>query len=188
MTQTTNIGLSQWAAVDYVRREDFNADNAKIDAAMETLYEFPIAEMTTTENLSKLELDLSAVDWSAYRFIWVEMKLDAQNTLGVYVRPVKADESWYGRYITPYEHSDLTGGIAEFHPEETGPEVALLRLNVLHNAAAPVTSECIRQRYYPCWGCASGMTYNDVRRLDIVPVSSGGTILAGARVKVWGTK
>lgn len=30
---TVNIGLSQWSATDYVRREDFNADNALIDAA-----------------------------------------------------------------------------------------------------------------------------------------------------------
>jgi len=31
---TPNLGLSQWAADDYIRREDFNADNAAIDAAL----------------------------------------------------------------------------------------------------------------------------------------------------------
>ena len=32
--KTENIGLNQWVASDPVLREDFNADNAKIDAAL----------------------------------------------------------------------------------------------------------------------------------------------------------
>ena len=34
MTQTPNFQLNQWSGTDYVRRTDFNADNAKIDAAL----------------------------------------------------------------------------------------------------------------------------------------------------------
>ena len=34
MKKTTNYQLNQWEASDYVRREDFNADNAKLDAAI----------------------------------------------------------------------------------------------------------------------------------------------------------
>ena len=34
MTKTQNYQLNQWEASDYVRREDFNADNAKLDAAI----------------------------------------------------------------------------------------------------------------------------------------------------------
>ena len=34
MTQTPNFHLNQWSPEDYVRRTDFNADNAKIDAAL----------------------------------------------------------------------------------------------------------------------------------------------------------
>ena len=37
MTKTTNYQLNQWGENDYVRREDFNADNAKIDAALAAL-------------------------------------------------------------------------------------------------------------------------------------------------------
>ena len=33
--QTENYGLNQWLATDQVMRTDFNADNAKIDAALE---------------------------------------------------------------------------------------------------------------------------------------------------------
>ena len=34
---TTNYGLSQWVKSDQVRMEDFNADNAKIDAAIKAV-------------------------------------------------------------------------------------------------------------------------------------------------------
>ena len=34
MTQTPNFQLNQWSPDDYVRRTDFNADNAKVDAAL----------------------------------------------------------------------------------------------------------------------------------------------------------
>ena len=34
MTQTPNFQLNQWSGDDYVRRTDFNADNAKVDAAL----------------------------------------------------------------------------------------------------------------------------------------------------------
>ena len=34
MTHTTNFNLSQWAKSDRIRMADFNADNAKIDAAL----------------------------------------------------------------------------------------------------------------------------------------------------------
>ena len=34
MTKTTNYQLNQWAKPDRVMMDDFNADNAKIDAAL----------------------------------------------------------------------------------------------------------------------------------------------------------
>ena len=37
MTKTTNYNLNQWEATDVVKREDFNADNAAIDAALKAV-------------------------------------------------------------------------------------------------------------------------------------------------------
>ena len=34
MTKTTNYQLNQWAKSDRIMMDDFNADNAKIDAAL----------------------------------------------------------------------------------------------------------------------------------------------------------
>ena len=35
--QTTNYQLNQWEPTDAVQRVDFNADNAKLDAALKSL-------------------------------------------------------------------------------------------------------------------------------------------------------
>ena len=37
MEQTANYGLNQWAAGDRIMREDFNADNTKVDQALGAL-------------------------------------------------------------------------------------------------------------------------------------------------------
>ena len=37
MNHTTNYNLNQWEADDRITREDFNADNAAIDAALKTI-------------------------------------------------------------------------------------------------------------------------------------------------------
>ena len=37
MTKTENFALNQWDAVDPIRREDFNADNAALDAALNAI-------------------------------------------------------------------------------------------------------------------------------------------------------
>ena len=39
MTKTEHYQLNQWEENDYVRRTDFNADNAKIDAAIKAVAE-----------------------------------------------------------------------------------------------------------------------------------------------------
>ena len=36
MQQTSNYQLSQWDAEDRIQREDFNSDNAKVDAALKS--------------------------------------------------------------------------------------------------------------------------------------------------------
>ena len=53
MTKTTNYQLNQWAKSDRVMMDDFNADNAKIDAALkanadaiaETAAAFPLVKI-----------------------------------------------------------------------------------------------------------------------------------------------
>ena len=59
MTKTTNYQLNQWDENDYVKREDFNADNAKIDAALQAL-----AEGAAAKKLGEWTLDAAANQFS----------------------------------------------------------------------------------------------------------------------------
>lgn len=68
---TTNYQLNQWEPTDQVLRTDFNADNAKIDAALAgklTAVEI-VAEATADSILSGLTLDLSGVDWNQWSIV-----------------------------------------------------------------------------------------------------------------------
>ena len=64
---TKNYSLSQWERSDKVLMDDFNADNAKIDAALAF---HPSAELicsvTVEEEERELVLDVSQLDWRRY--------------------------------------------------------------------------------------------------------------------------
>ena len=57
--QTSNYGLSQWDATDAVQRLEFNADNAKVDAALDTLAG-QVAEKVSTTDFSVLSQTVEA--------------------------------------------------------------------------------------------------------------------------------
>ena len=79
MNQTANYGLNQWDEQDRILREDFNADNAKIEAALAALtkasaYE-KLLSVTTTENQNEIALDLSGIDLTQFRKLELDIHL-----------------------------------------------------------------------------------------------------------------
>ena len=70
MAQTEHLGLHQWEATDSFLRTDFNEDFQKIDGAVgETLRSHLIRQITTTNQSSQVNVDLTGIDWSAYRSV-----------------------------------------------------------------------------------------------------------------------
>lgn len=78
MNYTENYQLCRWEASDPIRREDFNADNARLDAAIlavknqvETVAAanclVKLAEVTTTETVNQINLDLSGCDMTKFQ-------------------------------------------------------------------------------------------------------------------------
>ena len=59
--QTSSYGLSQWEAADAVQRLEFNADNAKVDAALKSLSD----QVVQKANQSALNTVISAVNQKA---------------------------------------------------------------------------------------------------------------------------
>ena len=60
MKQTENYGLNQWELTDRIRMEDFNGDNAKIDAALKAISD------TTAAQQGAVTLRNCAVAYGSY--------------------------------------------------------------------------------------------------------------------------
>ena len=77
MKQTEHYGLNQWELADRIRMEDFNCDNAKIDAALAGLREEiaavrgsvlceKLVDYTTTAAAQQVDIDVSGIDFTQY--------------------------------------------------------------------------------------------------------------------------
>ena len=91
MTKTTNYQLNQWAKSDRVMMDDFNADNAKIDAALkanadaiaETAAAFPlvkIKEVMLGADTAQWDIDVSDINFYQYTRIFLLPKLTGSST------------------------------------------------------------------------------------------------------------
>ena len=91
MTKTTNYQLNQWAKSDRIMMDDFNADNAKIDAALkanadaiaETAAAFPLVKLkdvTLGAGTQNWSIDVSDIDFTQYARILVLPKLTGNST------------------------------------------------------------------------------------------------------------
>ena len=71
MNYTKNYQLNQWEASDRVLREDFNSDNAKIDAALGALTAadcyVKLVDATLEAETQKWDIDLSGIDLTRYQ-------------------------------------------------------------------------------------------------------------------------
>lgn len=71
--KTSHLALNQWQRTDPVVMDDFNADNAKLDAAIGGM-KMPVVkllEVVTTAAAAAVELDLSGIDLTQYRALEV---------------------------------------------------------------------------------------------------------------------
>ena len=69
--QTINYHLNQWEPTDQVLRTEFNADNVKIETALDGKLSTieVVAEITTTSNSMYFSLDLTRVDWNQWSIV-----------------------------------------------------------------------------------------------------------------------
>lgn len=63
---TEHYGLCQWEATDQVLREEFNADNAKLDAALSQMPYVKIASLKTQQDTEQFSMDVSQINFEDY--------------------------------------------------------------------------------------------------------------------------
>ena len=72
--QTTNYQLNQWEPTDQVQRTDFNADNAKIDAALAVLGHAQVLDtVTLAQANNSFGFDISGIDWTACQMLLISV-------------------------------------------------------------------------------------------------------------------
>lgn len=72
MKTTEHLQLNQWDPEDRILRQDFNADNARVDALAGQVLPTLIREVVTTTEADSVELDLSDIDWSQWRLVLID--------------------------------------------------------------------------------------------------------------------
>ena len=81
MKKTTNYQLNQWAKTDRILMDDFNADNAKLDAALLSKLGHlqKIKEIDSPSTLSRtnpITVDLTDIDWDKWYLVAVVLPCD----------------------------------------------------------------------------------------------------------------
>ena len=78
--QTPNLGLSQWQRTDPFTMDEFNADYAKIDAALGAQPYRVLLRQTLAQNASSILLDLSGIDLTEHPRLRLELSGTAYGT------------------------------------------------------------------------------------------------------------
>lgn len=76
MKKTAQFGLNQWEMSDRIQMDDFNADNAAIEAALVRVERrsafHTILDVTTTEDLKNAAWPLN-IDWTEWKSVTIEI-------------------------------------------------------------------------------------------------------------------
>ena len=187
MNQTTNYQLSQWEATDRILMSDFNADNAKIDAALKTQAEAisalgaqldakadqddltalanrsrftKLAEVTLQSDSNSFEIDLRGIDWTQ----WAYVHLDYKNTNG--------SQMWL--YLNSERRNNRFHSISY----SSGAYRPWLTLNVGFRADRLISGNDVDDDF------RGYVPYSQVKKFIV----TGGSMPAGAHFIVWGEK
>jgi hypothetical protein len=119
-SQTPNYNLNQWSKDDRVLMEDFNADNAKIDAAIKAVDGRVDAlsrrsrftklwELTLTASSTEITIPLTGVSWSR----WDKVHLDILATNGSQM------EIYFNEYVWDTQVFHIANSRPNFLPRYT---------------------------------------------------------------------
>lgn len=117
MTKTTNYGLPQWEGSDRVLRTDFNEAMADIDAALQANADAidaeeaaraaavtelsnrsrftKLKEINIAANTTRVEIDLTEIDWSAWDKIHLDYLFTDNIAMWVYLNTTDEGNQFY---------------------------------------------------------------------------------------------
>ena len=148
MTKTTNYQLNQWAKSDRVMMDDFNADNATLDAALKANADAIAAEttarvagdalvklvdLTLQEETQKWDIDLSGIDLSEYQKLIVCPHLRGNTNQWAYIH-FDNTSTEYGNVPMINEPTRQNFGVCEYTVLLELPNLYLLQMGITSNS------------------------------------------------------
>ena len=167
MTKTANYQLNQWEKSDRIQMEDFNADNTKIDAALNNFSLLnKIREITTSAAASSIDVDISDISWNDWNFVLLRFDPNYGSSIFYYSTEIN-----YGKIANG---SGYAPNYIVFFPMKN----AANQVSAFGVAGAEVS------------GGNAGIAYSAMKHLYIYAPSGNGGIqfLAGAKLTFWGVK
>ena len=173
MTKTTNYQLNQWEKTDRILMEDFNADNTKIEASLDSKVPMTVLhDITLTEDTNQLSFNTAEENWSQYSVILITYTpATAGSGSTVNVSAFSSDYHMDLGFSTPSRKENL----AAF---STGTGMTMLLFSGRYTAAAQAltfTGQSFLFGY-----CSIGVGNTNY------PLCFQGTMKRGAKIKVTG--
>lgn len=186
MNQTEHYKLSQWEKTDRIMMEDFNRDNANIDAALKAETD-RVAEMphgtllcggATEAEAQQVNLDVSQVDWSRYLMVVLEVQGTQSPQMRLYING-SPDSSCGHAYVGSVAYT--TGEIAYLGNRSGANYVTI---PVLYSGGHPFLA--VNPAPDGTFGFCP-KTLDSLTALTLVP-NTASTIPAGTAARLWGVR
>ena len=127
MTKTTNYQLNQWAKPDRVMMDDFNADNAKIDAALKANADaiaaettarvagdalVKLKEITVTSEIAQIDMDFSDIDLRSFSKLIIRPALACTDNVDYRLRFGSGEGTIFRHYVNrEFANYDYAAGL-----------------------------------------------------------------------------
>ena len=179
MKKTAQFGLNQWEMSDRIQMDDFNADNAKIEAALGTkLGKKLLLDYTTEEETSTVEVPLTGVDWGSCAVAVIKIiPSEAQE---------KPDGLWVYFGSSSYQgkcRSIVMGTTYDYFAEASLSGENLIFLFVGHNSNRHISG--ITFYSSDVYACSFNYSFSEQTVLKIYNRGSAKTA-AGTKIQIWG--
>jgi len=191
--QTANYELNQWAKSDRILMEDFNADNAKIDAAIQAVYAaMPyvfLRKIVTETDAQQVDVDISDIDWSEYRHLLMHVEMQS-GSVYIFTRlnGLQGSSDYQG-FRTPSESSALS---SVSYGSLIIPNTAGATYRTSIQITGGITNPEIRTalsggNYNGVYWCVNSLA-NPLSTVNFFANSTGSTISAGATITFYGVR
>ena len=201
MTKTTNYQLNQWAKSDRVMMDDFNADNATLDAALKANADaiaaettarvagdvlVKLKEITVTSEIAQIDMDFSDIDLRSFSKLIIRPALACTDNVDYRLRFGSGEGTIFRHYVNrEFANYDYAAGLGP-----TGREYAEVELcpgdGCYYITTRKLTST--GGTVTVCTTNASNFGETGPNSLSLYKTSSAQYFTAGSSVTLYGVK